>query len=526
MTIIYHTHPPEDVSPEISENAPDQPIIHPSPRADLVSFNLSLFQGTKYRDVVAQRLSGLVQIPTVTYDEMGLVGDDPRWDVFYELPKYLEKTFPKVYQDLEVVTINEHASLYTWTGSDSSLKPLVFMAHTDVVPAPEATSDRWTYPPFSGHYDGDFIWGRGSEDDKSNVIAILSAIDALLKAGFEPQRTVVFAVGFDEEGGAEGGYGARCLAERLLEIYGEDGVELIFDEGIPGIEKHFGTEFALPATAEKGYLDVVLTIDTTGGHSSTPPNHTAIGYLARIIQAIEDNPFQSRLTPANPTSNYLKTIALYAKDIPSDLRKAILDPRSADKVLKYMDSSVDSRALVRTSTAVDVVQGGEKSNALPETAHIIVNHRIGVEESVQTVKDYYPRLLSPLAKKWDYGVQGFGQEAASNTKGTITLAGYSALEPSPTSNIEDERFKWLTGTIRGVFGEDVIVAPVLLTGNTDTKFYWKLSSQIYRWSPWRASLDPRGSMMHTVDERMPVEGLLEMIRFYHEFIRVVDERRR
>lgn len=96
-----------------------------------------------------------------------------------------------------------------------------------VVPAPEATSDRWTYPPFSGHYDGDFIWGRGSEDDKSNVIAIFSAIDALLRAGFEPQRTVVFAVGFDEEGGAEGGYGARCLAERLLEIYGEDGVELI-----------------------------------------------------------------------------------------------------------------------------------------------------------------------------------------------------------------------------------------------------------------------------------------------------------
>ncbi|KAG4439432.1 hypothetical protein IFR05_005079 [Cadophora sp. M221] len=526
MTVIYHNHLSASPHPPNSDNAPDQPIIHPSPTADLASFNLSLFQGTKYRDVAAQWLSGLVQIPTVTYDEMGLVGEDPRWDVFYELPKYLKDTFPKVYEVLDVVTINEHAFLYTWKGSDSSLKPVVFMAHTDVVPAPEATSDRWTYPPFSGHYDGEFIWGRGSEDDKSTVIAVLSAIDALLKVGFEPQRTVVFAVGFDEEGGAEGGYGARCLADRLLEIYGEDGVELILDEGIPGIEKHFGTEFALPATAEKGYLDVVLTINTAGGHSSTPPDHTAIGYLARIIQAIEDNPFQSRLTSTNPTSNYLKTIALYAKDIPSDLRKAILDPRSADKVLKYMDNSLDRRALVRTSTAVDVIQGGEKSNALPETAHIIVNHRIAVEESVQTVKDYYIHLLSPLAKKWDYSIQGFGQEAASNTKGTITLAGFSALEPSPTSDMDDERFKWLTGAIRGVFGKEVIVAPVLLTGNTDTKFYWKLTSQIYRWAPWRARLDPRGTMMHTVDERMPVEGLLEMVRFFHEFIRVVDERRR
>ncbi|KAH7346269.1 Gly-Xaa carboxypeptidase [Rhexocercosporidium sp. MPI-PUGE-AT-0058] len=485
-----------------------------------------LFGSIKYRNLFAQRLSGLVQIPTVTYDEMGLVGEDSRWNVFYRLPKYLKKIFPRIYQDLEVVTINEHAFLYTWTGSDASLKPLMFMAHTDVVPAPEATSDRWTYPPFSGHYDGDFIWGRGSEDDKSNIIAILSAIDALLKVGFKPQRTVVFAVGFDEEGSAPGGYGARCLAEQLLETYGEDGVELIFDEGIPGIEKHFGTEFAMPAAAEKGYLDVVLTINTAGGHSSTPPDHTAIGYLARIIQAIEDHPFQSRLTSANPTSYYLKTIALHAKDIPSDLQKAILDPKSADRVLEYMNSSLDSRALVRTSTAVDIIQGGEKSNVLPETAHIIVNHRIAVEESVQTVKDYYIRLLSPLAKKWDYGIQGFGQNAASNTRGTITLAGYSALEPSPTSDVEDKRFKWLVESIGHVFGKDVIVAPVLLTGNTDTKFYWRLSSQIYRWSPWRASLDPRGSMMHTVDERMPVDGLLEMVRFYHEFIRVVDAKRR
>ncbi|PVH78384.1 Gly-Xaa carboxypeptidase [Cadophora sp. DSE1049] len=526
MTIIYSNQTAAIGVVPSPEQTPDQPIYHPSERSDVTSANLELFKTPKFRDLVANRLSGLVQIPTVTYDEMGLVGEDSRWEVFGALPKYFEETFLRVYHALEVITINKYAFLYTWKGSDSSLKPVVFMAHTDVVPAPEETSNRWTYPPFSGHYDGEHIWGRGSEDDKSNVIAILSAIDSLLGAGFEPSRTVVFAVGFDEEGGAPGGYGARCLAEHLIEAYGEDGVELIFDEGIPGIEEHFATEFALPATAEKGYLDVAVTIDTAGGHSSTPPDHTAIGYLARVIQAIEDNPFQSRLTAANPTLTYLKIIAIHAKDIPLGLRKAILDPRSADKVLKYMDSSLDLRALVRTSTAVDVVQGGEKANALPETAHIIVNHRIAVEESVQIVQDYYVHILSPLAKKWNFGLQGFGQEAAGNHNGTITLAGHDALEPSPTSDPQDQRFDWLTGTIRGVFGTDMIVAPVLLTGNTDTKFYWKLSSQIYRWSPWRASLDPRGSMMHTVDERMPVEGLLEMVRFYHEFIRVVDEKRR
>ena len=59
------------------------------------------------------------------------------------------------------------------------------------------------------------------------MIAKLSAFEALLETNFNPTRTIVLALGFDEEGGADGGYGARCLAERLLEIYGVNGVEMI-----------------------------------------------------------------------------------------------------------------------------------------------------------------------------------------------------------------------------------------------------------------------------------------------------------
>lgn len=430
------------------------------------------------------------------------------------------------YEKLKVETINEHALLYTWKGSNLDLKPLLFMGHTDVVPVADSALDRWTYPPFSGYYDGEFIWGRGSEDDKSNLIAILAAIDALLKVGFEPERTVILAVGHDEEGGSEEGLGARCLAEHLLKVYGQDGIELIFDEGIAGIEEHFGTLFAMPATAEKGYLDVTVTINMPGGHSSTPPDHTAIGYLAEVIKAVEGNPFASRLSPQNPTTIYLQTAAVHAKNMPLELRDAILSSPLNNKVVEFMNGSLETRALIRTSTAVDVVHGGEKSNALPETANILVNHRIAVEESVQFVKDHYVRFLLPLVDKWSFNLKGFGTETKFDLKrslGTITLTSNYDLEPSPVSDPRDPRFRWLTGTIRGVFGKEVIVAPVLLTGNTDTRWYWELSTQIYRMSPWRASLDPRGTNMHTVDERMPVAGLLEMVKFYHEFIRVVDE---
>ena len=190
-------------------------------------------------------------------------------------------------------------------------------------------------------------------------------------------------------------------------------------------------------------------------------------------------------------------------------------------------------------------------NSLPENVSVVVNHRIGVQDSVQAVKDHYIQLLTPWTKSWNFNLHAFGAQHRRNgtfashsvtDSGDLTLTAQYELEPSPVSDSEDARFRWLAGTIRGVFGDDVVVAPELLSGksaltsdqvqlwlrvpgNTDTRYYWDLSAHIYRMSPWRASHDPRGTRMHTVDERMPVQGLMEMIRFYHEFIRIVDEMR-
>ncbi|EXJ95212.1 hypothetical protein A1O1_00332 [Capronia coronata CBS 617.96] len=510
------------------------PVLHPRRRQDITEKNVDvLFQSPDFQDTIAQRLAGAVRVPTITYDGMRPVGEDPRWEIFFEFSAYLKKAFPRVYQALTTETINEHGLLYTWQGSEKTLKPLLFMAHSDVVPAGDSTSKEWTYPPFSGHYDGEFIWGRGSEDDKSNLIAMLTAIDCLLQCNFRPDRTLIVAVGFDEEGGADQSYGARCLAETLRGRYGENGLEMIFDEGIAGIEHRFGTDFALPATAEKGYVDVTVTVRLPGGHSSTPPDHTAIGFLAQVIALLEDHAFKSQLIRQNPTLTFLRQAALLSQSMPGDLREAILSAQSSKKLLEYMDADRERRAMIRTSTAVDVIQGGDKVNSLPESAAVLINHRIAIQDSVQDVKSHYVELLAPWADKWDFRLDAFGERRPAkknslkcngiNDSGDLILAAQYELESSPVSNWEDPRFRWLAGTIKGVFGDTVVVAPEMLSGNTDTRYYWDLSPQIYRMSPWRASHDPRGTRMHTVDERMPVKGLVEMVKFYHEFIRVVDE---
>jgi Gly-Xaa carboxypeptidase len=106
------------------------------------------------------------------------------------------------------------------------------------------------------------------------------------------------------------------------------------------------------------------------------------------------------------------------------------------------------------------------ANALPETAYALVNHRIATEESIQILKDHYIRILSPLANQWNFGLYAFGKDVNCNTtsSGTVTLASHDELEPSPVSDHQDVRFSWLAGTLRGVFGDEVYVAPVLLTG--------------------------------------------------------------
>lgn len=113
-------------------------------------------------------------------------------------------------------------------------------------------------------------------------------------------------------------------------------------------------------------------------------------------------------------------------------------------------------------------------NSLPESATAIVNHRIAIQDSVEDVKDAYISLLVPWAENWKFKINAFGYRRPGKNVtshcnditdgGDLTLTAQYELEPSPVSDPEDPRFSWLTGTIRGVFGDTVVVAPELLSG--------------------------------------------------------------
>jgi Gly-Xaa carboxypeptidase len=100
-----------------------------------------------FKNATIERLSGAVKIKTETFDDLGRIGVDRRWEVFYSFHDYLKTSFPLVHERLQVEKINTHGLLYTWQGSRAELKPMVLLAHQDTVPVPIDTIASWKYPP-------------------------------------------------------------------------------------------------------------------------------------------------------------------------------------------------------------------------------------------------------------------------------------------------------------------------------------------------------------------------------------------
>lgn len=490
-------------------------------------------QSDAFRNRSIARLSGAVQVPTQSYDDLGAVGEDPRWDIFYSFAGYLTKTFPLTHSILQLEKVNTHALLYTWPGADPTLKPTVLMAHQDVVPVPQSTVAQWTHPPFSGYYDGKFVWGRGASDCKNQLIGILEAVEALLEADFVPQRTLVLSFGFDEE--VSGPEGAGHLSQFLLKRYGHHGAAVIVDEGAVNVES-WGTTFAVPGVAEKGAVDVDITIRMPGGHSSIPPKHNGIGVASELITLIEEYDYQPVLHEENPYLAWLYCGAEHAPEFPEKL-KHLLHQRSRhsstcarkrkeDKLaIEAARAGPEIKYLFTTSVAVDLINGGVKTNALPERTQFTVNHRTNVGSTSKAVLDHISSLAGQVAKKHNLALIAFN---GTESQSSITLSARDTLlEPAPITPTSISRdgttpFAILAGTTRALYGKDLIVAPGLMTGNTDTRYYWDVSEHIFRYGPgWDKEQEGMGNI-HTVDERIGVQGHIDTVRWMTAFIRGMD----
>ncbi|KZT69704.1 carboxypeptidase S [Daedalea quercina L-15889] len=516
-----------------------------------------LFSTRAFVNRTAELLGGAVRIQTEVYDVMEPVGEDPRWDTFSALHDYLVQAFPLTHTIPVLTKVNTYGLIYVWQGSDDSLKPLLLTAHQDVVPVEPNTISNWTHPPYSGYFDGTRIWGRGSADDKNGLIGILTAVEVLLERRFTPARTVVLAFGFDEE--ATGQQGAYHIGKYLLDVYGKNAFAMLIDEGDP-IKDTYGIPLARPAVSEKGYFDLEIEVSASGGHSSVPPRHTAIGIISSLLVAYEAAAPASRLTRTSLAFTHAECLAAHAPDLPRALRASIRAARTSDAALRRVGAALfaDSPALAageRTTQAADIVWGGVKSNALPETAGAVVNHRIAIDSSVVALKNYTSAVLAPVAESLNLSFSPFPEdtpETLSTAGGNHTVvvkesagrvllsdAFGTALEPAPVSPTDSAQWRVLAGTIRAAWpiGDErsasseegsqaesgIIVVPSLLAGNTDTQFYWALTQHIFRYNHYYARAGSADGSIHTVDEACDAQALVGMVQFFVGLILNADE---
>ncbi len=442
---------------------------------------------------VAERLGLAVQYKTIAdIDPKKIDGNN-----FLGLHRLFKTLYPQVHSQLKVETVNDYSLLYTWEGKNPDLQPIMLISHLDVVPADESEESEWTYPPFSGEIADEFVWGRGTLDVKSGVIGILEAVEYLIKHDFQPERTVYLGFSHDEEVGGKNG--AAKIAELLKSR--EVALGSLLDEGgivinrfLPGVD----TPVGVIGISEKGYLSLKLTVSMDGGHSSMPPQETAIGILSKAIAALENNPMPAHLEVVEFLMGYLGSA------LPFTQRMLYANTWLFSGILKKMLAKSDMlNASIRTTTAPTIIKAGVKDNVLPGRAEAVVNFRILPGDDLRSV---YEMVLEKINDE---------RVKVSPLEGD-TLEGESGWDPTPVADTESAYFLKLSQLIRQAF-PDALVSPYLMPGATDARRYAPVTDNALRFSPVEISREEL-SRMHGVDERLSIENCGKMVSFYIAYI--------
>lgn len=433
-----------------------------------------------------ERFREALRIPTISRLDESLVD----FDEFDRFIRTLELLYPLVHATLERELVEGHSLLYRWAGRDAT-EPVVLMAHYDVV---SATDRGWEHPPFEAHLVGigedATIWGRGTLDDKGALIALLEAVEAALVDRIVPTHDVYLVFGHNEETTGTGAAAiAAVLAGRRITPL------MVLDEGGAVVRGAF-PGVAAPAAAigisEKGTSLIDLVVTQQGGHASTPPRLSATARLARAIVRLNEHPFPARL-PA-PTREMFAALGPHATGV---MGWAMRGGRlTAPLVLRALARGNDeTRAIVRTTQAVTILEAGQAANALAERARATVNLRVAVGSTVDAAVAHVRRVIRD---------------------DEISIDVVSAGEPAPVSPTHGHAWALVTATIAAEFPGTVIV-PYVQNGATDSRHFAGLTPAVYRFVPFDMSREERETL-HAVNERIRVSSFLKGIGFYRRLL--------
>lgn len=437
----------------------------------------------KESDALAKDFAQMIRIETLSYDKK--LNNTEAFDALHRL---MEKMFPHVFETMEKHFFEGGALLFKWKGK-SSERPMVLMAHQDVVPA---AKEDWEFDPFSGKVTDTEIYGRGTLDTKSTLYGFFRACEELIKSGFVPEQDTYLSSSTDEENSGPGSaFSVEYLKKNGIVPY------IVLDEGGAIVTNSLPTvsrSMAMVGVFEKGYVNFKFKAKSKGGHSSTPPKNTPIARLAMFINACEKY-FPMKTKMIKEVADIFKTAAPQMK---GGYRFLFGNMWLFKPLITALLPKINSfgRALLSTTIAFTMQKGSDAENVIPSEAYVIANCRTLPIQDIQATYE----VLSKIAAKYD-----------------IETEILDGREASPISNSNNAAYTYLKDTIIQSY-PDVIVSPYVMLGGTDCRFFSEITESAYRISPVRMSNEEIGKI-HGKNESIKKTALVEAKNFYKEFIK-------
>lgn len=458
----------------LSFTAPPPPADVPIPDTGAYAIDIS---------AASVRLGEAIRFRTVS-----LVQETEDRAQFEQFHAWMQQRYPAFHAAARREVIGELSLLYTWPGSDAAQPPLLLLAHQDVVPVAEDTRQAWRVDPFGGVIRDNAVWGRGAVDDKGSLVALLEAAEFLAAQGRQPTRTIMFAFGHDEEIGGEGGAVrmAAALADRGVRAW------FVLDEGMAALERHplTGGPAAMIGVSERGSATLMVRAVGQPGHSSMPPPETAVSQVAAAVdrihgmsidRSLEGGPALSMMRALSPELSFTNRMAV--------ANEWLFSPMLQER----MEGNPAAQALLGTSVAPTMIEGGVRPNVLPAEATAMINFRI------------HPRdRADDLLRR--------ARQQVSDLEGVTVDWAEPPREATAVSSTTSSSYA-LIAALAGAMMPDAPVAPGLVLAGTDSRHYAGVAENVYRFQPIILSEADLG-MLHGVNEHISLANYERMIRFY------------
>jgi acetylornithine deacetylase/succinyl-diaminopimelate desuccinylase-like protein len=368
-----------------------------------------------------------------------------------------------------------------YRGRDSGRRPLLLLAHIDVV---EADPADWTLDPFTFIEQDGYFYGRGTTDDKDEAAIHIANFIRMKEEGFQPDRDIIVALTADEEGGTHNG--VQWLLENHPDLID---AEYVLNEGGGGSLKD-GIHVANNVQAsEKVYQTFILETTNPGGHSSLPLKDNAIYHLADALVRIRNHDFPVSLNEV--TQLFFERSAELEDGELADAMRGVQQSPPDPSSIAYLADTPYYNSRMRTTCVATRLDAGHADNALPQRAKATVNCRVLPGEPIESVHNTLETVI--------------GDDQISVTRAAIA-------NPSPPSPLTEE----MLGAIESITNDmwpDVPVIPTMSTGATDGLYLRKAGIPVYGVSGLFGEIDDVRA--HGQNERILIKSYFEGQEFLY-----------